>query len=298
MARLGLILPLTLFASTLAALAKPGEPPDGAGPLLLMPDVLLQVEGVVESSGLIASPRNKGILYTHNDSGGEPALYPLTTAGVRPQGRASGLASAIRVTGARNRDWEDLARDGSGGLVIGDFGNNGNRRRDLSLYRVDEPDPLTDAKTAPARRIAFYYPEQQAFPPAERAQWAWDCEAFFVRDGHAWLITKHAAGGPAHLYAVDLEASEEPAAARRIQSLDLQGRATAADISADGRHVYILTYGGIWRFERGDDNTLSGGRRLPIVALQCEALACLPDGRIAITNEQNGLYLLDASIFD
>ena len=34
-----------------------------------------------EASGIVASYRNKGLIWTHNDSGGETALYQIDSAG-------------------------------------------------------------------------------------------------------------------------------------------------------------------------------------------------------------------------
>ena len=54
-----------------------------------------------EASGLAASRRTDGLIWTHNDSGGEPVLFALGTDGA--------LRGKVRLEGVTNEDWEDLA---------------------------------------------------------------------------------------------------------------------------------------------------------------------------------------------
>jgi len=54
-----------------------------------------------EISGAVASRKNPGILWVHNDSGDLPRLYAISTAGE--------LIGIYTITGAKARDWEDIA---------------------------------------------------------------------------------------------------------------------------------------------------------------------------------------------
>src|SRR5919107_911116 len=93
-------------------------------------------ESINESSGLVASRTSPGVYWTHNDSGDGPFIYALDT-----RGQSLGT---FRVTGATNRDWEDIAA-GPGPqpnrpyLYVGDIGDNDSKRNEVVVYRVPEP---------------------------------------------------------------------------------------------------------------------------------------------------------------
>ncbi len=129
---------------------------------------------LVESSGVAVSRRHPGILWTHNDSGNDPLLFATDTLG-RDLG-------AIVVSGAENRDWEDLAIGPCGSTVclyVGDTGDNREVRSSVTLYRVQEPE-LRAASTQPAEKLELRYPGG-----------ARDAEAMYVdAQGDLYLITK------------------------------------------------------------------------------------------------------------
>src|SRR5437660_5290761 len=78
-----------------------------------------------EASGLAASRRTPGVLWSHNDSG-EPVVFALTPAGA--------VKGRVRVTGARVKDWEDIAVGPcpqSTCLYIADIGDNNETRRTI-----------------------------------------------------------------------------------------------------------------------------------------------------------------------
>ena len=61
----------------------------------------IQTSDIQESSGIVASRAHASALWTHNDSGGEPKIYPISTTG-------EGMGTFF-LEGAQNRDWEDIA---------------------------------------------------------------------------------------------------------------------------------------------------------------------------------------------
>ncbi|WP_240743145.1 hypothetical protein, partial [Ilyomonas limi] len=68
-------------------------------------------------------------VWTHNDSGGEPALYAVDSS-------TGKIIRKVTVSNATNIDWEDLAQDDNY-IYIGDFGNNAQgNRNDLKIYKV------------------------------------------------------------------------------------------------------------------------------------------------------------------
>src|SRR6266511_3953046 len=96
---------------------------------------------VVESSGLAASPRHAGVLWTHNDSGDAARLFA-----VGPDG---GVLATLTLAGVDARDWEAMAagRDDAGrpALFAGDIGDNLGAWSSVSVYQVSEPATLHDA---------------------------------------------------------------------------------------------------------------------------------------------------------
>ncbi len=74
---------------------------------------------ISEGSGLTASSRYPGVIWTHND-GGYQFLFAIN--------RAGDYLGAFQVTGANLIDWEAVASDGNGNLYLADIGGNGIER--------------------------------------------------------------------------------------------------------------------------------------------------------------------------
>ncbi|MBC8040911.1 MAG: hypothetical protein H7Y06_10240, partial [Opitutaceae bacterium] len=146
-----------------------------------------------ESSGLAASRRDPRMLWTLNDSGGQPVLYALDPNGAR--------RGDLRITGVRNIDWEDLASfeiDGLSYLLVADVGDNANQRTDCALYIVAEPDP---AELSPVREttatVAWKIPVRYLDAPRDVESVAVDARA-----GVVYLLAKRTT--PHGLYTLPL----------------------------------------------------------------------------------------------
>ncbi len=59
---------------------------------------------------------NSNLIWVIEDAGNKNILYGLNTKGK--------IVKEIKITNAKNTDWEDLASDSLGNIYIGDFGNN------------------------------------------------------------------------------------------------------------------------------------------------------------------------------
>jgi hypothetical protein len=249
---------------------------------------------VTESSGLARSSRVDGRFWTHNDSGAGAELFALDAGG-----RA--LSGPVRIDGARNVDWEDIASDGKGQLWIADLGNNLNKRRDLCVYVVDEPgDEIPDSLPV-RRRIRVRFPDQKAFPPEKLN---FDCESIFLHAGKLYVITKHRSDRNIRLYRLDDSGGDEEQELTFVAQAENIGQATAADLHRDTRHLAVLTYSGIWLFERAGegDDFFAGKRkhwRIPHWTLeQCEGLAWLDDETLLISNEGRSLFRVKIDQFE
>ena len=184
-----------------------------------------------ESSGIVASRRYRGVYWTMNDSSNPPQLFAINAAGE--------LLRAVRLVGAENVDWEDIAADGSGKLYVADVGDNRRKRQVLTIYVLGEPDPRGTAAAAVEETCRFRYP---------RGHGPFDCEAMFVRKGWAYLITKQSL--EARVYRVRLDGQAgQTAEAEYLGLLPEAAWVTAADISPDGRHIAVLSYTGVYVYD-------------------------------------------------
>src|SRR5690606_2488100 len=134
---------------------------------------------ISESSGL--QSYQNGFVWTHNDSGSEPVLYQIDTTGK--------INKFITITNATNYDWEDLAKDAEGNMYIGDFGNNQNKRKNLQIYKISNPENAPSDRSK-AEVIEYYYPDQNTFPPSPSTR-NFDVEAMIVYKEHIYLFSKN-----------------------------------------------------------------------------------------------------------
>ncbi|WAS92835.1 hypothetical protein [Nannocystis punicea] len=195
---------------------------------------------IVEASGLAASRRNPGVLWTHNDSDANgPLVYAFAVDGARYLGR-------WRLDGAEVHDWEDMAlgpgKDGSDALYIGDIGDNLRKRPDVVVYRVAEPTVDLAAAAAEHRlpgveRLVFTYPGGQAH----------NAETLLVDPvrGDMCIVTKGRGGASVFCAAAPLSSGELKAAGE----LGALGLATGGAVSRDGTLVAVRTYlaARLWR---------------------------------------------------
>lgn len=196
------------------------------------PDVLAEQGRVrhpeaVELSGLVASRRYEGVFWTHPDSGNPPLLFAI---------KADGTVLASFKVDARNLDWEDIALDAEGHLVLGDTGNNTLLLPVRSLIVLDEPDPRKPS----AEPLPVLYTVHYRYPPGG----AFDAEAVVVSGDEALLISKTKHGEPASIYSVPLKkpGSRIPPIPKKIGILPgFSEPVTGADLKADGRFLAVCS---------------------------------------------------------
>ncbi len=267
----------------------------GAGPAYGPSAVLGTVTDTVigESSGLAASRRLPGVLWTHNDSGDDPFVYCLDQ-----QARSCG---AWRVAGAEAFDWEDMAAGpgpagGGPSLYLGDIGDNLDQRSEIIVYRVPEPQPPTGAPTSKA--------SPGTTPPAEVFRLRYpdgphNAEALAVHPttGDLYVITKDAQSAGVYKAPAPLDPSK-PATLARVGAVRLGTGSrglelvTGADISPDGRRVALATYAQGYELELPagavfDD--IWAERPVPVALgarLQGESIAYRLDGRALLTTSE------------
>lgn len=236
-----------LFLMLSVACTAAPEPVDD-GVLVLGPGVRLGPGAGKEISGIVRSRRDPTVFWTLNDSGDEPRVYPVRADGrVVPSERLPTVPGVL-IAGAVNSDWEDIALDASGRLIVADFGNNRNARADLALYFVEEPEPDAEV-TVPTRVVLFSYPDQPS-RPAPRSMFNFDAEAIYTVGDEVYILTKHRSDTRTTLYRLDARELGVVNPLTRLGQFEVHGRVTGADASDDGLRLLVLTYDRIWLFER------------------------------------------------
>jgi hypothetical protein len=232
---------------------KPVNPPQGASdagtwvPAVGVPGCALYGDarqtGAVpaelqELSGFAASARHPGVFWAHNDSDNGFRVYALEESG--------SIRATLTLTGATARDIEDIAvgpcQPGAQAppcLYLADIGDNFQRREQVRLYRVPEPEQLTDA-SMPVESLAFTYPGG-----------ARNAESLIIdaRTGRLAVITK-TPDSLGEVYALDGLGPQEPVKATLLGTLraprELDRLTTGADLHPSGERLLLRTYTRVW----------------------------------------------------
>jgi hypothetical protein len=191
-----------------------------------------------EASGLAASHRTPGILYTHNDSGGKSIVYTLNPKGMMP--------AKLLLEGIKNRDWEDIAtgtdpKDKKSYVFVGEIGDNNAKHKSVLIHRFPEP-ALTDTLI----RIDSVQTIEVVYEDGPR-----DAEGLFSdsRTGDLYIVSKREAEVGVYRVAYPQSFTSVNTAVK-VCTLPYSW-VTAADISPNGKYILIKTYTTIYRYKRG-----------------------------------------------
>lgn len=265
------VLAAALLAACSTAPLPP--PPEGAH--------WVQDTGLSEMSGLVASARDPGVLWSINDSGSLPRLFRLDE-----DGQALGR---VWVRGRWWRDTETLAtwqEDDTHWLLVGDVGDNRGVRDEVAVFAVAEP-ARGDRTARIAWTIRFRYPDGPR-----------DAEGIAVDAVAGDLLVLSKRDKPARLYRVPLSArdADEVVVAEYLGSPAgdaIAGDATGLDLDADGRELMVLSYGGLYLWRRAPGEAWPDVLALPPQALpmprlrkaEAMALSATP-GRVLVGAER------------
>lgn len=206
-----------------------------------------------ENSGIVHY--RDSTVWLIEDNGNTDNIYKVNFQGK--------IIKELEVKNAKNHDWEDLAKDKKGNLYIGDFGNNQNNRKNLTIYKLPNPEKENGTKID-AEEIRFNYPNQQSFPPV-KSELLFDAEAFFHYNEHLYIFTKNRSKpftGESFIYKVrDSKGSytAEFLSKIKIGTDSATCQITSADISPDGKKIVLLGYGKLWVISNfKNDDFISG----------------------------------------
>ncbi|MEN7551169.1 hypothetical protein AAG747_24820 [Rapidithrix thailandica] len=239
-------------------------------------------DNIPESSGLAYWGQS---LVTHGDSGNKAALYSINDFLVPqkfPQ-KVINFPDSIQ-----NRDWESLAQDSTGNLYIGDFGNNGNARKELKVLKVNVED-------SSVHTIKFHYPDQFKFPPGKTQAKNFDCEAMIWYKDNLYLFSKNITHSNMKIYRIPDKPGDYTA--ELVDSLALKHPITGADFNPKNNQLALMTYGKVFLLNLSENQK----DKFEMDPCKCkrtwfsgqtEALLFLDENHILFTNEKGKLFLL------
>ena len=192
---------------------------------------VLDHDDLLEASGLDASLQNKEHFWSHNDSGGDPAVYLIDRKGK--------VKLKVLLEGIKNRDWEELVsvqHDDGAYLYIAEIGDNRGRYRDVSLLRIREPLLKADNQfVIPSEEI-----EQMTFTYEDGPR---DAEAIFYdyATEEFVLITKREEEAMVYTFRFESGGSKEILSRGKVPDRNF----TAADCNQKGE-ILVKTYDKIY----------------------------------------------------
>lgn len=260
----------------------------------------LQHPELSEVSGITASTLHNGVFWAINDSGHAPRLYAFNQLGE---------SLGYWQVNAHNRDWEDLASvsiNDNSYLLIADIGDNLQSKDEHLIHVVVEPTLDTQTKPVlnPVHTIRFRYPGTSH-----------NAEALAATSEALFIMTKEPMQGSRRQRSLvfrlplNLNAHAAPITATQVATMPLPARSiessiiaslsgvdisqpTAFEIDQNNRFAYVLTYRGVFQFERKPQQSwgtvLSAARKaIHTHSLsQAEALTVDANGIVWFTSEK------------
>jgi hypothetical protein len=218
---------------------------------------------VTEASGLAASRRSPGVLWTHNDAGSSPRLFALSTNGA--------VLRTLRLAKAQEGDFEDVAigpgpRADIDYLYFADIGDNDVDRENVRVYRVPEPAIYPYFAASPSIETASNDVEiVLEYPDGPH-----DAEALLVDPltGDLFIATKQR--GVSQIYRATRSQIESNSTVRleRVRQIDFDVVSGGA-ISFDGREIILRRedFAQLWVRASGESVVDALGRspmRIPV----------------------------------
>jgi hypothetical protein len=220
---------------------------------------------------------NSDLIWMVNDSGNKPEIF-----GVNQQGQ---IEKVVKVD-AKNHDWEDLTTDKQGNLYIGDFGNNNQKRKKLTILKIRNKD-LLSSDSVEVEKISFQYPKNK-----KDKKVSYDAEAFFYHQNYFYIFTKSRAKknlGKTLLFKVPNTVGKYTA--EFISEFEFCNstncRITAADISKDEKKVVLLSHQAVFALTEfnGDDFFSGKQKEYPLEHTSQKEGVCFKD--------ENTLFITD-----
>lgn len=247
--------------------------------------VIENVGQIQEASGIVASYRNKGYLWTHNDSGDRNRIFLLDANGKGTR--------EFNLEGATNRDWEAISMaqfpEGSY-LYIGEIGDNNAAHSESAIYRVPEPD--ITASTAQyttlknVQKITFTYPDGPR-----------DAECFLIDQASKDIFIISKRENSKRLYKLSYPQSyTKSTTAEFVQELNFSNipgtpsYITDGNVSVDNKEIIIKNYLQIFHWRRNTNESIPDAlKRTPTML----PYTVEPQGEgVCFTQDGSGYYTI------
>jgi hypothetical protein len=235
----------------------------------------LKNKEIDEASGIAFSRNHLGIIYTHNDSGGESVVYLIDSLG-KEKGN-------IKLVGVKNRDWEDIAV-GPGPdpklnyIYVGEIGDNNAEYKSVRIYRFPEPKSLKEEMEAEPEVLKLSYPDGPR-----------DAETLMVDPISKDIFIVSKRDSVNILYRAPQSAfSKKDFELEKVMELPFT-MSVAGDISVDGKQILIKNYFTVFYWIRKEGESIPEAlKRNPIILPykpepQGEAIAFHPNGKSYFT---------------
>ncbi len=169
-------------------------------------------------------------LITHNDSGGDNALYELNL-------EDGTVIRTVTINNATNTDWEDITYDDEY-IYIADIGNNNGDRTDLKVYKISISDYFDSDNTATAEAVSFNYVDQTDFTPRDLHDF--DAEALISYNNNLYIFTKNRGSyGTTNIYTLSKVPGSHQAS--KVDSIDYSEGLITGSTYDSGSNTILLT---------------------------------------------------------
>ncbi len=240
---------------------------------------------LTENSGIVSF--NNSSAWLVEDGGNKNEIYEVNFKGE--------IVKKLSVKKGENIDWEDLTKDNFDNVYIGDIGNNENKRKNLVIYKIPNPQ-VEKGNKIKSEAISFYYPEQTKFPPKKKNLY-YDAEALFYQNENLYIITKNRANpfnGEALVYKIPAKKGKH--AAQLIDTFNMCSdwnycQITSADISPDGKKLVLLSYGRLFVITNFTGEKFSKGKMETIdlqTTNQLESVCFIDNNKLLLSDEKKG----------
>lgn len=236
----------------------------------------LKNKEIDEASGLAFSRKHPGILYTHNDSGGDPFVFLLDTLG-KDRGK-------IILEGVKNRDWEDIAvgpgpLDNYSYIYVGEIGDNRAEYPEIKIHRFPEPKSIEKSMKVNPETLTLVYPDGPR-----------DAETLMIDplSKDIFILSKRDSVNTLYRTTQDAFLKTDVVTLEKVMTMDLT-MSVAGDISMDGTQILIKNYLFVFYWERDPSESIPEAlTRNPVILPykpepQGEAIAFAPSGKSYFT---------------
>ncbi|TVP48784.1 MAG: hypothetical protein EA341_10280 [Mongoliibacter sp.] len=236
----------------------------------------LKNKAIDEASGLAFSQMHQGILYTHNDSGGDPFVFLLDTLG-KDRGK-------IILEGVKNRDWEDIAvgpgpLDNTSYIYVGEIGDNRAEYPEIKIHRFPEPKTIEKSVKVTPETLTLVYPDGPR-----------DAETLMIDplSKDIFILSKRDSANTLYKTTQDAFLKNDIVTLEKVMTIDLT-MSVAGDISMDGTQILIKNYLVVFYWERDPSESIPEAlARNPVILPykpepQGEAIAFAPNGKSYFT---------------